>query len=628
MIMTVFLSYAILFSFATEISVLFLRFFALDFIYNTPEEMFIGGFTINMIVSVVLLVIALAIAWFICRPFDQTLKRIKTEDYSPTEDEIKKCLDTYRKLNILTISANFIGFFVGQVYIVWDGIRSGRAEYILVRAILIVVQAVAFGGISCMSTVNGLDSILAKPRSLLKIQSVANLKKYRSMTLTSILTMTFFVTLIFVSVNMLCTLYGSFAFPNQEVWMKKAVLCFVLSIILAGYPFLVIIYGLTGRMKHASKVMEDIAQEGDLQHRIDITILDDFGVLTTSINEMIEKLSVMIKQLIESTENVSYTSKIINASVFNQTTAIDDFNSMLDKINSNSSEQNNLVLEADKSISSLAKSIKVIREHLSEQANSVATISTSVTQMSANIGSVAETAEKARGSAEVLTHTSEEGKQSIENAIKTMQEIQKSSAEVQEFVNIIKNLASQTNLLSMNAAIEAAHAGEFGQGFAVVAEEVRNLAESSAKSARNIQQHIQDMIVTIDNGVDTINSAGESFMNISQKVEETARFVEEISAAMEEQKVGAAETQQATITVVDAVHAVNDLAQTQTEDAQNVREFMRTVVQASESTLKAVQDGVIATMHLKESVQEVKESAGNNTQSVELIEQQVGLFKL
>ena len=174
--MTVFLSYAVLLSVATEISVLFLRFFALDFIYNSPEEMFIGGFAINIIVSVFLLVIALIIAWFICRPFDQTLKKIKTENYSPTEDEIKKCLDTYRKLNILTISANFIGFFVGQVYIVWDGIRTGRADYILVRAILIVVQAVAFGGISCMSTVNGLDSILAKPRSLLKIQSVANLK--------------------------------------------------------------------------------------------------------------------------------------------------------------------------------------------------------------------------------------------------------------------------------------------------------------------------------------------------------------------------------------------------------------------------------------------------------------------
>ncbi len=626
--MTVFLSYAILLSIVTEVSVLFLRFFALDFIYNTPEEMFIGGFAINMIVSVFLLVIALIIAWFFCRPFDQTLKKIKTENYSPTEDEIKKCLDTYRKLNILTISANFIGFFVGQVYIVWDGIRTGRADYILVRAILIVVQAVAFGGISCMSTVNGLDSILAKPRSLLKIQSVANLKKYRSMTLTSILTMTFFVTLIFVSVNMLCTLYGSFSFPNQDVWMKKAVLCFILSIVLAGYPFLVIIFGLTKRMRHASDVMEEIAKEGDLKHRIDITILDDFGVLTTSINEMIDKLSTMIKGLIDSTESVSYTSKIINASVFNSSNAIDDFSTMLEKINSNSSEQNNLVLEADKSISSLAKSVRNIREHLAEQSNSVATISSSVTQMTANIGSVAETAEKARASAEVLTQRSQQGRDSIEKAIATMLDIQKSSAEVQNFVNIIKNLASQTNLLSMNAAIEAAHAGEFGQGFAVVAEEVRNLAESSAKSARNIQQHIEDMIVTIDNGVETINFAGNSFMEISQKVEETANFVEEISAAMEEQKIGAAETQQATITVVDAVHAVNDLAQTQTEDATNVREFMRTVVTASESTLKAVQDGVIATMHLKESVQEVKDSATHNTNSVDIIEQQVGLFKV
>ena len=121
--MTVFLSYALLLSIVTEVSVLFLRFFALDFIYNSPEEMFIGGFGINMAVSIVLLLVVLIIAWFFCKPFDQILKKIKNEGYIPTEDETKKCLDTYRKLNILTISANFIGFFVGQVYMVWDGIH-------------------------------------------------------------------------------------------------------------------------------------------------------------------------------------------------------------------------------------------------------------------------------------------------------------------------------------------------------------------------------------------------------------------------------------------------------------------------------------------------------------------------
>jgi hypothetical protein len=82
-----------------------------------------------------------------------------------------------------------------KVYMCWDGIHSGRAEFIPLRVILIVAQAVAFGGISCMSTINGLDALLAKPRQLLKIQSVANLKKYRSMALSSILTMTFFISL-------------------------------------------------------------------------------------------------------------------------------------------------------------------------------------------------------------------------------------------------------------------------------------------------------------------------------------------------------------------------------------------------------------------------------------------------
>ena len=138
--MNVFKSYILLLGFVTYSCVFLLRYFALSFIYHDLSRMWKGtGFVVTMMVTTLLLLIVFAIAFFVSRPFDKTLKAIKKENYIPNAEDTKKCLSCFKNLNIITIFANALGFFVGQVILEINGIVSNRREFITDRVFFVII---------------------------------------------------------------------------------------------------------------------------------------------------------------------------------------------------------------------------------------------------------------------------------------------------------------------------------------------------------------------------------------------------------------------------------------------------------------------------------------------------------
>ena len=155
--------------------------------------------------------------------------------------------------------------------------------------------------------------------------------------------------------------------------------------------------------------------------------------------------------------------------------------------------------------------------------------------MAANVKSVSEATEQADGFASKLARAAEAGTSSVSESILAIKKVEESSKKVTEMVSVIAQIAAQTNLLAMNAAIEAAHAGESGKGFAVVANEVRALAESSAKSAKGINAQIKKMVEAVRNGVSLSSKAGEELGLIMEDTTATTGLVRQIAEAMNEQ---------------------------------------------------------------------------------------------
>ena len=630
--MTVFATFAIVLFAVTYASVLMLRWFALEFIYNDVAAMW-GGALPNILVAALLLLIAFAVGYFIAKPFDQVIRKIQEENRKATKEEIGICLKSYKGIILLIVAANVIGFFIGQIIIVWLGIANGRNVFYFSRVFLVIAQAMAFGGISAITTIKIVDYLLIKKREMLEIGSIVEFKS-RSPKISLSIGLVFFISIYFLGINMLTVPYGillqshngTFQGDLLTAFFKKGALCIIFSAVIGAVPFLTVLHGLSKRISLTSRLLDDIANNGDLTCRININMTDDFGLLISSVNTLIEKLSTMIKDFKSETNAVTESAEIISKSAKYASGAIGVMNHSLQHIDENSKKQDELVEITGENIVMLSDSIETVKLHVTQQTEEVKSISSAISRMTESISSVANTAKQAQEVSQGLSERSDVGNTAVEHAVATMKEIQTVSEEVRKLLRVIQGIASQTNLLSMNAAIEAAHAGEFGAGFAVVADEVRSLASSSSSSARDIQVKIKEMMEKITAGVEAITSAGTAFQGIRDNVAENAALVKNIYDAMIAQNQGAAETKQAADNLVEAIHAIRDLAEEETEGADKLRESMDAVVAASKSTMSAVQESLEATANMRNTVSLVDSSAAGNVESVEKIHNHVEQF--
>ena len=556
--MSIFAIFTIVLFSVTYVSVLTLRWFALEFIYNDIAAMW-GGMLPNILVASLLLFIAVTIGYFVAKPFDQIVKKIQTENRKATNEEIDICLKSYRGIISLIIAANVIGFFIGQIIIVFIGIANGSNVYYFSRVFLVIAQAMAFGGVSAITAIKIVDYLLIKKREMLEIGSIVEFKS-RSPKISLSIGLVFFIALYFLVINMLTVPYGimleshnaTFQGDLLTAFFKKGSLCIILSAIVGAVPFMTVLHGLSQRIKLTSKLLDDIAMNGDLTCRINISMTDDFGLLISSVNTLIDKLSTMIKDFKEETNAVTESAGIITKSARYATGAIGVMNNSLQHIDENSKKQDELVSVTGENLVMLADSIDTVKLHVTQQTEAVQSISSAISKMTDNISSVANTAKLAQEVSQGLSERSDIGNTAVEHAVTTMKEIQTVSEEVRKLLKVI--------------------------------------------------QGIRDNVI------------------------ENAALVKNIYDAMIEQNQGAAETKEAADNLVEAIHAIRDLAEEETEEAGKLRESMDAVVAASKSTMSAVQESLEATANMKNTVQLVESSAVGNKESVEKIHNHVEQF--
>lgn len=186
-----------------------------------------------------------------------------------------------------------------------------------------------------------------------------------------------------------------------------------------------------------------------------------------------------------------------------------------------------------------------LSQRTEEQASSLEETASSIEEMTATVKQNAASAQKANEVATTARDQAEKGGAVVGQAVQAMSEINRSSAEIADIISTIDSIAFQTNLLALNAAVEAARAGDQGSGFAVVAQEVRTLAQRSADAAKEIKTLIETSVEKVKIGTELVDESGEALSNIVTSVKEVAELVNEIDFASREQSSGIDQINQA-----------------------------------------------------------------------------------
>ena len=375
--------------------------------------------------------------------------------------------------------------------------------------------------------------------------------------------------------------------------------------------------------------LQNIAQgEGDLTVRLPITGNDEITDMAEYFNKTIAKIGASIHTVGINSDTMEEIGNELASNMTETASAVNEISANIDGVKQQALTQAASVTETAATVEEIVRTIKQLNVSIETQAASVAESSSSVEEMVANIASIGQTLSKTDDVIKTLTAATGDGKATLVTSNTVTQKIAEESGSLMEASSVIQHIASQTNLLAMNAAIEAAHAGDAGKGFAVVADEIRKLAEDSATQGKTITATLKTLsgeIETLSSSSKTVEEKFNVIFNLAEQVKEMSNRLTE---SMREQEHGSREVLQAIKNINMVTTEVQAGSEEMLKGGESVAEEMHKLDDLTRIITESMNEMASGAVQINNAVQEVTEITQRNKRSIENLADEVGKFKI
>ncbi len=367
--------------------------------------------------------------------------------------------------------------------------------------------------------------------------------------------------------------------------------------------------------------------KGDMTDEFDIKTKDEVGKIFTRLNEFVINLKSLLTSFKSSSINSLRIGEELGANTEETTAAAVEITSNVTSIKQQITELETRITSALSEAEGIAANVEKLTDITQTQSSAVDQSSASIEEMIASINNITSITMEKKNATDNLVMVTGMGSEKISNTNKIINDIAGKANDMLDMITVINNISSQTDLLSMNAAIEAAHAGDAGKGFAVVADEIRKLSDSTHANSKNISESLKETIESIQVALTASNESGEAFDRINSEVMDVSDGLTEISNSMTELSTGSSEVLKAVTILVN----VSEEVKTGTEDINQSTGKIGKVMQDIDNLSTLVSNG---TKEIETGVQEISiamtniaELSRENTDAISELKGEVDKFK-